>query len=85
MASRYSLLHLSKRASIFFSAMKALMMRRPPSVSSSWDMVSLHLLCASSDWRFSFLPTVPMIHPMTGTTSRVNTVSCQLTAISVVK
>ena len=41
-ASRYSLLHLLNRSIIFFSAVKALMTRRPPSVSSSCAMVSPH-------------------------------------------
>ena len=53
------------------------MMRSPPSVSSTWLMVSLHRACALIDLRFSFLPTNPMNHPMTGTMSRVKRVSCQ--------
>ena len=65
--------------------MKALMIRNPPRVSSNCDMVSLHFACASSDCRFSFLPTVPITQPMPGSTSSVNSVSCQLMAINVPK
>ena len=65
--------------------MKALMMRRPPNVSSNCDMVSLHLLCASNDLRFSFLPTRPISQPMPGNTRMVKSVSCQLVSIRVVK
>ncbi len=84
-ALRNSLLHCVKRSIIFCSAMKALIMRRPPNVSSSWVIVSLHLPCASSDWRFSFFPTFPITHPIPGTTNRVNRVSCQLVASKVPK
>lgn len=49
------------------------------------DMVSLHFPCASSDLRFSFLPTLPMSQPMPGSTKMVNSVSCQLVTISVEK
>ena len=43
MPLRNSSLMLMKRCSIFCSAMKALMMRRPPSVSSSCASMSPHL------------------------------------------
>ena len=65
-----------KRLFIFSSAQNAFIMRRPPSVSSTCDMVSLHRLCASIDLRLSFLPTKPMNHPKTGTKMRVKSVSC---------
>ena len=65
-----------KRLFIFSSAQNALIMRSPPSVSSTCDMVSLHRLCASIDLRLSFLPTKPMNHPKTGTKTRVKSVSC---------
>jgi len=84
-ASRNSLLHSVKRFIIFCSAIKALIIRSPPKVSSSWDIVSLHLACASSDCLFNFLPTLPMIHPIPGTTNNVNKVSCQLVIINVPK
>ena len=84
-ALRYSLLHFTKRFIIFSSAINALMIRIPPNVSSSCDMVSLHLFWASSDWRFSLRPTRPMIHPITGSTMMVNRVSCQLVTIRVAK
>ena len=47
----------ANRLFIFSSAQKALMMRRPPSVSSTWLMVSLQSCCASMLLAFSFLPT----------------------------
>ena len=48
-ASRNSLLHFVKRLIILFSAINALMILKPPSVSSNCDMVSLHFPCASKD------------------------------------
>ena len=77
-ALRSSLLTLRKRADIFFSARKALTMRRPPSVSSICDIVSLSFACASSDFCLSLRPTSPIIHPRTGNTVTVNSVSSQL-------
>ena len=85
MVLRYRLLDSVKRVFIFFSALKALMMRRPPSVSSSCDIKSLHCPWAMSEPRFSFFPTVPITQPMMGTMAMVNKVSCQLIIISVVK
>ena len=84
-ASRSSLLHLVKRLIILSSAIKALMMRKPPSVSSNCDIVSLHFACASSDWRFSFLPTTPINQPIPGNTIIVKRVNCQLTVTNVTK
>ena len=77
-AVRNSLVLRSKRWRILRSAVKALMMRIPPRVSSSWAIVSLHLFCASSDWRLSFRPMRPIAQPMSGRTMMVNMVSCQL-------
>ena len=57
----------SKRADIFFSALNALTMRRPPRVSSTWDIVSLQRVCASRDCRLSCLPITPMIQMKAGT------------------
>jgi len=84
-ASRSSLLHFVKRSTILSSAIKALIIRNPPKVSSSWDIVSLHLLWASNDWRLSFLPTCPISQPIPGNTKIVNKVSCQLVTIKVAK
>ena len=80
-----SLLTLVNLPTILSSAMNALMMRSPPSVSSSWDIVSLHLPWASRDCLLSFFPTAPMPHAITGTTRSVNRVSCQLVYMSVPK
>ena len=85
MFSRYSELMRSKRRFIFSSAQKALIMRRPPSVSSTWLMVSLHRLCAFIDFCLSLRPTMPITQPISGTKMRVNRVSCQLMSTSVVK
>ena len=60
-------------------------MRKPPNVSSSCDIVSLHLLCASKDWRFSFRPTTPISQPIPGNTTIVKRVNCQLVMTSVAK
>ena len=61
------------------------MMRRPPSVSSTWLMVSLHSVCAVMLFCFSFLPTKPMNQPKTGTKTSVKSVSCQEMISRVVK
>ena len=66
----------SKRRPILRSARKALMMRRPPSVSSTWLMVSLHRACASRDCSLSLRPILPMIHSITGANSAVKRVIC---------
>ena len=70
---------------ILSSAMNALITLRPPRVSSSWDMVSLHFAWASSDFLLSFFPMALMPHAMSGTTARVKRVSCQLVTIRVAK
>ena len=85
MLLRNSEFTLSKRSFIFSSAQKALMIRSPPRVSSTWLMVSLHSPCAATDFAFSFLPMIPMNHPNIGTKKMVNRVSCQLMMSSVVK
>ena len=85
MAWRNSLLVFSKRSAIFFSAMNALMMRRPPSVSSSCDMMSPHCAWAADDWRFSLRLTTPMTHPARGSTTSTKSVIFQLMVNSVVK
>ena len=83
--SRYSELMRLKRSFIFSSAQKALMMRSPPSVSSTWLMVSLHIACAFTEFCFSLRPTMPMNHPKMGTKMMVNSVSCHEMMMSVVK
>ena len=75
----------AKRSFIFSSAQKALMMRSPPSVSSTWLIVSLHSACASLEFCFSLRPTLPITQPMSGTMASVNSVSCQLMKMSVEK
>ena len=84
-AVRKSLLILIKRCSILLSAMKALMMRKPPSVSSSCDMISPHCDCATTDWLLSFLLITPITQPARGSTTITNSVSCQLTLKRVMK
>ena len=74
-----------KRLFILCSALKALMIRNPPNVSSTCDIRSLHKFCATSDLRFNILPTRPMNHPMNGRTVMVNKVNSQLVAIKVPK
>ena len=75
---RYSSLMLTKRCDIFFSAMKALMIRSPPSVSSSCASMSPHLPWTAADWLFSLRLTVPIIHPAKGATRMTKSVICQL-------
>ena len=77
-AARSSLLHFSKRADIFFSAMKALMILRPPRVSSICDVVSPSFCCATSDFALSLRPIEPITQPSTGMTQIVKSVSSQL-------
>ena len=60
-------------------------MRSPPSVSSTWLIVSLHSACALIDFCLSLRPTKPITQPISGTKMRVNSVSCQLTKSSVEK
>ena len=60
-------------------------MRSPPSVSSTWLIVSLHSACAFIDFCLSLRPTMPITHPISGTNTMVNSVSCQLTMSMVVK
>ena len=76
MLSLYWLFTLSKRLFILSSAQKALMIRRPPKVSSTWLMVSLQRLCASILRALSFRPIKPINQPNTGTKIIVNNVSC---------
>ena len=76
---------LSKRLFIFFSAMKALMTRSPPRVSSTCDMVSLQRFWASRERFLSCLPMAPMAQAITGTTRMVKRVSSQLVKIRVPK
>ena len=85
MSFRYWLLTLSNRLFIFVSAQKAFTMRSPPSVSSTWLMVSLQRACAFMEFCFSFLPTIPINHPITGTNTSVNSVSCHDMMIRVEK
>ena len=80
-----SLLVCRNLSFILSSAMNALMILSPPSVSSSWDMVSLHFACASRDSLLSCLPIALMAHAIRGTTRSVNRVSCQLVKSSVAK
>ena len=85
MESRYSELMPSNRLFILSSAQNALMMRSPPSVSSTCDIVSLHSDCAAIDLRLSFLPTYPINQPKMGTNTRVKSVSCHDMKIRAVK
>ena len=85
MASRKSLLVFEKRADILLSARKALMTRRPPSVSSSCDIMSPHCACAADDCLFSLRLTVPITHPAKGSTTMTKRVICQLMVKSVEK
>ena len=73
----------SKRDCILSSATKALMTRKPPSVSSSCDIVSLHNACACNDLFFNVLPRALMSQINAGATTIVNNVSCQLVTINV--
>ena len=75
---RNSSFTLAKRWLIFSSAQNALMMRSPLSVSSTWLIVSLHSPCAFRDFALSLRPTTPITQPISGTTQRVKSVSCQL-------
>ena len=61
------------------------MMRSPPSVSSTWLMVSLQRACAFTESCFSRRPTMPMNQPMMGTMTSVKSVSCQEMKMSVAK
>ena len=74
-----------KRASALCWALKALMMRSPPSVSSMLLRITPHCVCPSSDTRLRRLPTLPIIYPATGSSTSTNTVSCQLTRIIIVR
>lgn len=85
MPLRNSLFTKMKRFSILCSAMNALIIRRPPRVSSSWAMMSPHCPCTADDWLFSFRLTAPIIQPASGATTMTNTVSCQLTVNRVKK
>ena len=67
------------------SALNALIIRRPLNVSSICDISSPHLFCASNELFFKFLPTVPMIVPITGRTRNTKRVSSQLSAIIVIR
>ena len=58
--------------------MNALTILRPPRVSSTWDMTSLHKVWTSSDLRFRFLPITPITHIIRGANRMVNAVICQL-------
>ena len=81
----YSSLILIKRCNILCSAMNALMMRRPPSVSSSWANMSPQRFCTVADCDFNLRLTLPMIQPASGATTMTNTVNCQLTVSMVAK
>ena len=81
----YSSLMLIKRCNILCSAMNALMMRRPPSVSSSCASISPQRFCTVADCDFSLRLTLPIIQPASGATMITNTVSCQLTVSMVAK
>ena len=69
---------LSNLSDIFFSAMNALMMRRPPRVSSTCAITSLQSCWTSSDFLFRFFPTTPITHIISGANRIVNAVICQL-------
>ena len=65
--------------------MKALIIRRPPKVSSNWDMMSPHCPWATTDWLFNLRLTDPITQPAKGRMTSTNNVSCQLTVNSVIK
>ena len=71
-------LTLSNLSDIFLSAMKALMMRSPPRVSSTWAITSLQSCCTSSDFLLRFFPTTPITHIISGAKRMVKAVICQL-------
>ena len=76
---RYFSFSLAKRFLTLSSALKALMMRKPLMVSSMFDMMVPSWFCCSSDTRFKYLPTRPMMNPAMGSRMNTNSVSCQLT------
>ena len=75
----------SKRPPMRRSARKALMTLRPPSVSSTWLMVSLQRACASRDCSLSLRPIFPIIQSISGAKSTVKRVICQETNTSTAK
>ena len=75
----------SNLVDIFFSAMKAFITLSPPSVSSTWDITSLHNICTSRDLRFRFLPMIPMAQIIKGAKMIVKAVICQLITINAAK
>ncbi len=85
MPRRNSLLMKLKRFAIFSSAMNALTMRSPPSVSSICAMISDSPACTLDDWFFRRLVTLPITHAAGGATMSTKSVSCQLVAKSVMK
>ena len=74
----YWLAVLANLSFILSSAMNALIILRPPRVSSSCAMVSLHFSWASRDCLFSFFPMALIPHAIRGTTVTVKSVSSQL-------
>ena len=58
-------------------------MRRPPRVSSIFDIRSPHCCWPSSDLRFNRLPTRPITMPANGSNTSTNNVNCHDIAIIV--
>ena len=82
---RYASLILTKRFIILCSAINALIIRRPPSVSSSCASISPQRPCTVADCDFNLRLTLPITHPASGATTITNTVNCQLTVSIVAK
>ena len=72
------LLDESKRVFIFDSALNALMIRNPPSVSSICETRLPHWFCAVTDLRLRLLPTLPIMYPAIGNSINTKMVSSQL-------
>ena len=62
------------------SAVKALIIFKPPNDSSKKDRKSPDSFCASNDLAFNVLPTLAMIKPVMGRKMNTKSVSCQLMA-----
>ena len=70
-----------KRRRMVFSALKALITRRPPKVSSTWLIVSLQRLWASREERLSCLPMRPIIQMKAGAKTMVKIIISGLTQV----
>ncbi len=80
---KYTSFSALKRPRTLSSALKALMMRRPPRHSSMFDIRPPQRFCCSSDLRFRALPTRPITRPAIGRSTITKSVSCHDIAIIV--